>query len=124
MHIGLDLTQEMIKILIIKDKVGNLSLIKAMDDGKWSLHDDENGNFEVLSSETLCREVSDYKLTKDYDKNDLLRASVIHGLTDLETTKYNICDYYGIKGLHQKVLYNYQCFHFDCLLNRNIPCIW
>ncbi len=47
-----------------------------MDDGKGWAHDDENGNFEGLSS----REVSYYKVIKDYDKNDFLGAFVIHGL--------------------------------------------
>ena len=43
-----------------------------MDDG----NDDENGNFEGLSSYAhlvslmRCRKVSYYKVIKDYDKND------------------------------------------------------
>ena len=53
-------------------KNANTFSIKAMDDGKRWAYDDENGNFEVLSSY--------YKVIKDYDKNDFLGASIIHGL--------------------------------------------
>ena len=35
---------------------------------------------KVAWTDTLCREVSYYKVIKDYDKNDFLGASVIHGL--------------------------------------------
>ncbi len=50
------------------------NVIKAMDNRKrW--HDDEKGNYEVLSLYAhlvICREVSyyNYKVTKDYNKND------------------------------------------------------
>ncbi len=43
-------------------------LLKAMDDGKGWAHDDENGNFEGLSS--YAHLVSYYKVIEDYDKND------------------------------------------------------
>ncbi len=70
-------------------------MVAPMDDGKGWAPDDENGNLEVLSSYAhlhdlvslmrssmwiLCRKVSYYKVIKDYDKNDFIGVSVIHGL--------------------------------------------
>ena len=49
-----------------------------MDDRQGWAHDDENGNFEELSS--YAQLVSYCKVIKGSDGNDFLGAPLIHGL--------------------------------------------
>ena len=51
-----------------------------MDEGQGWAHDDKNGNFEELRTQTFYREVSYHKVIKGSDGNDFFGAPLIHGL--------------------------------------------